>query len=124
MLFKPGTALFSYEIVREAETQVMYVNYLGANRVPNVAENPDIMARSVDLLIESPNISRIVFVQQRNYSYGSSEVFMLQEIANVYVYLTKQEKILSPTKLSIMGSESLPQRGRLRLQYESSALYR
>jgi len=112
MLFKPGTALFSYEIIREAETQVMYVNYLGANRVPNIAENPDIMARAVDLLIESPNISRIVFVQQRNYSYSSSEVFMLQEIANVYVYLTKQEKILSPTKLSIMGSEYLPQRHR------------
>ena len=110
MLFKPGTALYAYEIVKEADSQVMYVNYLGANRVPNLAEDFDIMSRAIDLLIEAPNISRVVFVQQRNYSYGSAEVFMLQEIANLYVYLTKQLKILSPSKLSIANSGYLSQR--------------
>ena len=110
MLFKPGTQLYAYEIIREADSQVMYVNYLGANYVPNIAEYPDIMARSVDLLIEAPNISRIIFIQQRNYSYGSNEVFMLQEIADLYVYLTKQEKVLSPLRLSIMNSGYISQR--------------
>jgi len=110
MLFKPGTPLYSYEVVREAGHQVMYINYLGAVNVPNIAENANIMARTMELLIESPNISRIVFVQQRNYSYSSSETFLLQEIANLYVYLTKQEKILSPSKLSISTSEYLSQR--------------
>jgi len=110
MLFKPGTPLYSYEVVREAGHQVMYINYLGAVNVPNIAENANIMARTIELLIESPNISRIVFVQQRNYSYSSSETFLLQEIANLYVYLTKQEKILSPIKLSISTSEYLSQR--------------
>ena len=42
MLFKPGTPLYSYEIVRESGTQVVYVNYLGALEVPSLAENPDI----------------------------------------------------------------------------------
>jgi len=110
MLFKPGTPLYSYEIVREAGHQIMYINYLGAVNVPNIAENANIMARTIELLIESPNISRIIFVQQRNYNYSSSETFLLQEIANLYVYLTKQEKILSPTKLSISTSEYLSQR--------------
>jgi type IV secretory pathway ATPase VirB11/archaellum biosynthesis ATPase len=110
MLFKPGTPLYSYEIVREAGHQAMYVNYLGAINVPNIAEDANIMARTIELLIESPNISRIVFVQQRNYSYGPAETFLLQEIANLYTYLTKQEKILSPTKLSVSTSEYLSQR--------------
>jgi len=110
MLFKPGTPLYSYEIVREAENQVMYINYLGASSVPNLAGNPEIMSRAVDFLMEAPNISRIVFVQQRNYSYSAEQIFMLQEIANLYVYLTKQEKILSPFKLSIMNSKYLGQR--------------
>jgi type IV secretory pathway ATPase VirB11/archaellum biosynthesis ATPase len=35
---------------------------------------------------------------------------MLQEIANLYVFLTKQEKILSPFKLSISNSPYLSQR--------------
>jgi len=110
MLFKPGTPLYSYEVQREAGSQVVYVNYLGAAFVPNLAENPEVMNRAIDLLIESPNISRIVFVQQRNYNYSAGQVFMLQEIANLYVYLTKQEKILSPLKLSVTGSEYLSQR--------------
>ena len=110
MLFKPGTQLYAYEVIREGSSQVVYVNYLGANFVPNLAENSEVMNRTVDLLIESPNISRIVFVQQRNYNYSSTQVFMLQEIANLYVFLTKQEKILSPMKLSMSNSEFLPQR--------------
>jgi len=110
MLFKPGTPLYSYEVSRETGNQVMYVNYLGALEVPNLAENPDIMSRTIDLLMEAPNISRIVYVQQRNYSYDSSQVFILQEIANLYVYLTKKEKILSPVKLSIMNSQYISER--------------
>ena len=100
MLFKPQTPVYAYEVMREEGNQVLYVNYLGASVVPNVAEDPEVMSRTFDLLIEAPNISRVVFVQQRNYSYGSSETFMLQEIANLYVFLTKQEKILTPFKLS------------------------
>ena len=110
MLFKPGTPLYSYEVVREAGSQIIYANYLGAAFVPNLAENPEVMNRTIDLLIEAPNVSRIVFVQQRNYNYNSSQVFLLQELANLYVFLTKQEKILSPLKLSIANSEYLGQR--------------
>jgi flagellar protein FlaI len=110
MLFKPGTPLFSYEIKREQENQVMYINYLGAPFVPNIAEDPETMARTIDSLIESPNVSRIVFSQQRNYSYNIHETLMLQEIANLYIYLFNQEKIISPSKLSIFNSKYLPQR--------------
>ena len=110
MLFKPETPLYSYEVVRELGNQVMYINYLGASFVPNIAEDPEVMSRTFELLIEAPNISRIVFVQQRNYNYNPSQVFLLQEISNLYVYLTKQEKILSTSKLSIMNSEYLSQR--------------
>ncbi len=110
MLFKPETPLYSYEVVRELGNQVMYVNYLGASFVPNIAEDPEVMSRTFELLIEAPSISRIVFVQQRNYNYNPSQVFLLQEISNLYVYLTKQEKILSTSKLSIMNSEYLSQR--------------
>jgi archaeal flagellar protein FlaI len=110
MLFKPGTALYAYEIARESGNKILYVNFMGANFVPNVAENAEVMNQVVDLLIQSTGISRVVLVQQRNYSYNSQETFMLQEIANLYSYLTKQERILSPSKLSILNSEFLGQR--------------
>ncbi len=103
MLFKKGTPLYAFEVQRESGQDILYVNYLGAASVPNIAESPDIMAKTVDLLIENPTISRIIFVQQRNYCYDFPQVALLQEIAQLYVYLTKQEKILSPRKLSMLN---------------------
>ena len=100
-MFKPGSALYSYEIAREEGQDVLYVNYLGSSSVPSIADSPEVMSRTVDFVIMSPNVSRIIFVQQRNYNYDFSQVLMLQELGNLHVFLTKQEKILSPARLSI-----------------------
>jgi len=99
MLFKPGTPLYAFEVEKEAEQDVIYINFLGASYVPDIASSGEVFSLVVDYLIKTPNISRVVFVQQRNYSYDFSQVSLMQEIANLYVYLTKQEKILSPNKL-------------------------
>ncbi|PNX47551.1 MAG: hypothetical protein BV456_10835, partial [Thermoplasmata archaeon M8B2D] len=92
--------LYSYEIKREGGEDVIYVNYLGAPFVPNLSDSPAVMERTVDILIENPNVSRIVFVQQKNYNYDFRETSSLLEIAQFYVYLMKQEKILSRAKLA------------------------
>ncbi len=110
MMFKQGTKLFAYEVEREAGQNVMYVNFLGASFVPSIADSPDVMSRVIDYLIESPDVSRVVFVQQRNYSYGFNEVEMLLEIAQMYTYLIKQERILSSEKLGLFGSNEIPGR--------------
>ncbi|MAG02541.1 hypothetical protein CMI42_04330, partial [Candidatus Pacearchaeota archaeon] len=110
MLFKPGTKLFAYEIIKEAGVKTLYVNYMGASFVPSIAESADVMSNTIDLLSDGSDVSRIVFVQQRNYSHNSNQTFMLSEIAGIYVHLTKQEKILSPNKLSILNTNDLSRR--------------
>ena len=102
--------MYAYEILREAGQDVMYINYLGSPYVPNLAENPEVMARTVDSLIESPNISRIVFVQQRNYNYDFSETSLLLELAQFYTYLVKQERVLSPERLILTCQQCLGKR--------------
>ena len=104
MLFKQGTPLFSYEVIRESGENVMYINYLGADLVPSIKDYPEVMARTIDSLKEESNIGRVVFVQQRNYSYDFSQVKMLIEIANIHNFLVKQERILSPERLSSLGN--------------------
>ena len=105
MQFKEGTPLYSYEVQREGGEDVLYINYLGAPFVPSLAENFQVMEMTIDSLIENPNVSRIVFVQQKNYNYDSSETDMLLEIAHLYVFLLKQEKILSHEKLATINEE-------------------
>ncbi len=104
MQFKEGTKLYSYEVQREGGEDVLYVNYLGAPYVPSLSDYPEIMEKTVDALIENPNVSRIVFVQQKNYNYDFDETSFLLEISQLYVYLIRHEKILSQQKL-VTGHE-------------------
>ena len=110
MQFKEGSPLYSYEVRREGGEDVIYINYLTAGYVPNIADSPEVMERTIDSLIENPNVSRIVFVQQKNYNYDFKETSMLLEIAQLYVYLIRQEKILSQTKLVTNCTQFFPKR--------------
>jgi type IV secretory pathway ATPase VirB11/archaellum biosynthesis ATPase len=102
--------LYSYEVKREGGEDILYINYLGAPYVPNLADYPEVMERTVNALIENPNVSRIIFVQQRNYNYDIKETNFLLEIAQFYVYLLNQEKILSKEKLSPTSNQFFAQR--------------
>jgi hypothetical protein len=102
MMFKNDAKLYSYDIISEAGENVMYINYLGDSSVPSIADSPEVMARTIDVLSENANISRVVLVQQRNYSYDFPQVQMLVEIASLYNFFSKQEKILSQEKLSFV----------------------
>jgi len=105
MMFKKDAALYSYEVARESGENVMYVNYLGANYVPSLADSPEVMSKTIDQLKEESNVSRVVFVQQRNYSYDFPQVEMLMEIAQLHDFLIKQEKIMSNEKLAFLNEK-------------------
>jgi type IV secretory pathway ATPase VirB11/archaellum biosynthesis ATPase len=99
MQFEEGAKLYSYSVQREGGEDVIYINYQGAGFVPSLADYPEVVERVIDALIENSNVSRIVLVQQKNYNYDFNETTMLLEIAQLYVYLIKQEAILSQEKL-------------------------
>lgn len=104
MQFKENAPLYATEIERKQGENVLYVNFLGASFVPSLADEPDVMARTVEILAENPSIARIIFVQQRNYSYPPEQIMMLSEIARAYNFLIKQEEILSPSKQKLFGN--------------------
>jgi len=106
MIFKEGSPLYATEVERTQGEDILYVNYLGAPFVPSIADNPAVMARTVDSLAENPTISRVIFVQQRNFNYPFEQISMLADIASLYTFLTKQEAILSLEKLSLFGNVS------------------
>ena len=99
MVFKKNSPLYSVELQRKEGESLLYVNYLGAPFSPSLSESAEVMARTVDNLMENPEVSRIIFVQQRNYNYPFEQVSLLTGISQLYNFLTKQERILSPDKL-------------------------
>ena len=99
MQFKKESQLFATETETRQGENILYVNAIGAPFVPSIADDPAIMSRTIELLSENPAVSRIVFVQQRNYSYPPQQILLLSEIARIYNYLVKQEEIFSPRKM-------------------------
>ncbi len=110
MIFEKEAKLYSYEVAREGGEDILYVNYFGAPYVPSLSENPEVMERTIDSLIENPNASRIILSQQKNYNYDLAETSMLLEIAQIYVYLLKQENVLSQRKLITNQTQLFTQR--------------
>ncbi len=109
MVFKLNAALYSTELQRKEGENILYVNYLGAAFTPSLAESADVMVRTVDALIENPEVARVVFVQQRNYNYPFEQISLLTEIAQLYTFLLQQDRILAPDKLGLFaGIEFAP----------------
>jgi archaeal flagellar protein FlaI len=88
---KPG----EYEIVQEGDDHIMNINFIGLSYPPSIENNKLCMASIIDRIVESPNISRLVLSADKNYLYDAEQTKMLREIANIYIYLTKQKKIVS-----------------------------
>ncbi len=101
MVFSLKSPIYAVDLQRKEGESILYVNYLGAPMTPSISESADVMARTIDSLIENPEVSRIIFVQQRNYNYPFEQVSLLIEIAQLYNYLLQQERILSPEKLGL-----------------------
>lgn len=88
---KPG----EYEIIKEGQEEIMKINYLGLAYPPSIEQSKICMIDVIDKLLEMPSVSRVILSADRNYQYSAEQVQALREIANIYLYLIKQKKILS-----------------------------
>jgi archaeal flagellar protein FlaI len=96
--------VYGVEIERKEGENIMYVNFMGANKVPSLAESGEVMGGAVEGLADNSNVSRIVFVQQRNYNYSAEQIALLSEVARISNYLIKSEEVLSSERLSLFGN--------------------
>lgn len=103
-MFNEKSTLYATEIERKQGEDVLYINFLPSSSLPSLADDPKIMGRVIDFLVDNPGISRIVLVQQRNYHYPFEQVSLLAEIARLYQFLTQQESLLSYQKLALFGN--------------------
>ena len=92
----------AYEVIKEGQDNILRIDATSWNYLPSIENNPIVMAYVIDLLIEVPGVTRIIFNQRRNYIYNYDQTQILVEIANLYNHLTKQKRLLS---LGTIGQE-------------------
>lgn len=95
--------ILSAEVLREGDQTILRVNAEGLSVVPSIEDEELIMAKAIDLCIEHPGTTKIIFTQQRDYEYEEDEVRLLREIAAVYKRLVKRADEFSHARLQEFG---------------------
>ncbi|MBI4148934.1 CpaF family protein [Candidatus Woesearchaeota archaeon] len=85
---------FAYDVVREGEEIILKIAMDTYPGVPSLEDDEAVMARTIDLIREAGNITKIVYTQRREYEYDEGQTQMLAEIARLQSQFV-QEKIIS-----------------------------
>ena len=98
-LFGETKKPFSYDVLREGEEIILTIDLEQYSHIPSLEDDPVCMSRTVDIIVEAGNITKIVYVQKRNYEYDYNQTLMIQEIAKLYSQLSKRRDLFGYSNL-------------------------
>ena len=84
---------YQYNIAKEGDDNILRINVESLPYIPSIEDNAAVMAKTVDILTETAQVSKIVFIQKRDYEYDFYETQLLVEIAQLYKRLSKQKEL-------------------------------
>lgn len=85
-----GKSCFSYEVIREGEDTILTIDMEKCAFSPSLEDSPRCMSKTIDILAEVSGVTKIVFIQKRDYEYDYNQTMLLVEISNIYKRLTKE----------------------------------
>src|SRR3989338_3448819 len=95
MLFNQGIKPGEYEVVHEDEGAVLRVNYEGTSIAPSIEDDPICMSRTITKLGENKDVTKIIFLEKRDFEYGFEQTQLLIEIAAIFNALMKEKDAFS-----------------------------
>jgi len=95
MLFAEEESKVVFSVDREGEENILRGDYSKSVQVPSVEDNPNCMAKTIERLAQSRDITKIVFFQKREFEYDFDQTQILAEIARLYLHFTKDKTTYS-----------------------------
>ncbi|MBW3010749.1 type II/IV secretion system ATPase subunit [Candidatus Woesearchaeota archaeon] len=86
---------WEFELIREGEERILRIYCEGYSRIPSLEDDPLLMSRTIDILLQVKDVTKIVYSQKREYEYELNQVLILMEIANLYAHLVHNKSQLS-----------------------------
>ncbi len=102
-----------YEVVEDT----IRVNCLGCVFGSSIEDFEACMAKTVDKLLETKGINRIILAETTENEYDFEQTKMLKEIADAYNRILNEDKIISITNLGPLGCEKFFSRRMSDLQF-------
>ncbi len=94
-----------YEVLHEGEETILRINAENWLTVPSLEDDPITMSRTMDMLLEISQATRIIFTQKRDYEYDFPQTRMVAEIALLYNKLIKEKDIINYEQLDVEHGE-------------------
>ena len=82
------------EVDKEGFETTLRIDYNDVPMVPSLEEDALCMAKTTEILVGNPNVTKIVFTQKHDYEYDYSQVRLLAEIAELYKDIVENKKLL------------------------------
>ncbi|MBS3165246.1 type II/IV secretion system ATPase subunit [Candidatus Woesearchaeota archaeon] len=95
MLFERGLQAGEYEIVHEGDDTILKVNYEGSNIAPSLEDDAMCMSRTVSRLVENLDVTKIIFLEKRDFEYSFEQTQLLLEFAGIFKKLLKEKDMFS-----------------------------
>ena len=89
----------SYEIIRDSDEIILRINLEKFPYSPSIEDDAVCMSKTMDKLAEVKNVTKIVFLQKRDYEYDYPQTRILAEIAVIYAQLSKRPDLTGYTAL-------------------------
>ncbi len=94
---------FALEVEHEGDETILRVNCETVLRVPSIEDEPLYMGKAIELLMENPDATKIIFLQQREYEYEYAQVRLLKEVAMLYNRLLRRSSEYSLATIASFG---------------------
>ena len=91
----PDKKPFSYDIIKEGEENILRIDCEALPYLPSIEDSAMVMSKTIEILIEAGQVTKVIFAQKRDYEYDFYQTRMLIEIAQIYNKLAKQKELFS-----------------------------
>ena len=84
---------FSYDLIKQGEETILRIDCESLSYVPSLEDNTVVMSKTIEILMEAGVVTKIVFVQKRDYEYDFYQTQLIKEIAKLYNDLAKRQDL-------------------------------
>ncbi|NQZ84943.1 MAG: type II/IV secretion system ATPase subunit [Nanoarchaeales archaeon] len=88
-----------FEIVKHGVESILKINYLGKEIFPSIEDDGIVMRDVIKRLIQTPSITKVILIHNKNYEYDIEQVQKLKEIGDVYILISKQKELFTAGQL-------------------------
>ncbi len=104
MIFSNNKDNFFSEIIRQGEDVILKFDCNNVEDIPSIEDSSLFMSKVIEKLAQTPNISKIVFSQKREYEYDYDQTKILVEIGIIYNKFIREKDAFSYKNLNLYNA--------------------